>query len=654
MPTAFKTSLVPDLVARAFAPRPDETIWEWADCNVFFDTTMAPEAGPYRSANTPWTRRIQQLVQHPYHDGRRVHKIVVMKSSQTGFTEAILNCIRWFALFSPRNIIYAIDSREEAGNISDRLIPSLKKLGEDIFTGDDDDEKRYALKLRQMKIWFFGSFSAGRFANKQAAFGVCDEYEEHGRITGDTTSLANLESRSKRSEEGLVIVISKPKLDGGPIHEEFKNGNREIYLVPCPHCGTFQEINFESLQFQHCKNKKGEWDKERVLRETHMRCAATYCAPAEKIFEVDKKVPDGLSHAETRKALDELFAGLERQPIQEHHRPAMVVEAPSRFNPEKKTWEYYGPGARWLGTASGDPLVVSEHMSDLYDPVTAYVWGKIALEIISSKGDFVTRMGRWNHRLGLPWRRHAVRTDRDTILKLRGDYARGTVPFAPWFQAGKELMLPLLIGADVGLTYVRWVVVAVNKDDSMALIDWGTELHPQSIREIVFTQSWPLAGESGKRFAIVQGGMDPKYRNEDVYPACLQSQQKLWPVAGGASSRGHRSFAFGSIPTYPPPPAFGLLTFNDRDFKSELYVERIPNRRLIVPADIEEKRPDEVFDIIQELIAERLEEDRYGNLKWTNLQPNKTTVIPNHAGDALKICCVIWRYMMRKRNPNEK
>lgn len=300
--TSFRTKFIPALIAKIFAERPPETIWEFAERNVFFDATMAPEPGPYDSRKTPWTRRIQELVQNPVAAGvspanpaagtaastvpDRIRKIVVMKSSQTGFTEAILNCIRWFAARSPRNVIYAIDSKEEAGNISDRLIPTLKALGEDIFTGDDDDEKRFALKLRYMKVWFYGSFSAGKFANKQAPFGVCDEYEEHGRIAGDTTSLANLESRMKKSAEGLVVVLSKPKIEGGPIHEEYLHGDQELFMVPCPHCGTYQQITFESLKFDHCKNLLGEWDKSRVLRETEMTCAATYCVPMEEWNEL--------------------------------------------------------------------------------------------------------------------------------------------------------------------------------------------------------------------------------------------------------------------------------------------------------------------------------------------------------------------------------
>lgn len=590
--TPFRTKFIPALIAKIFADRPAETIWEFAEKNVFFDATMAPEPGPYDSEKTPWTRRIQELVQQPSAKGDRVRKIVVMKSSQTGFTEAILNCIRWFAARSPRNVIYAIDSKEEAGNISDRLIPTLKALGEDVFTGDDDDEKRFALKLRYMKVWFYGSFSAGKFANKQAPFGVCDEYEEHGRIAGDTTSLANLESRMKKSAEGLVVVLSKPKVEGGPIHEEFLRGNQEIFMVPCPHCGTYQQITFESMKFDHCKNLLGEWDKSRVLRETEMKCAATEC----------------------------------KESILDSHRREMVR------------------AGRWVATAKGDPGVISMQISDLYDVDTPNIWGQIALEIINSKGDPVRRMGVYNHRLGLPWRQQLVRADRATIIGLRGAYKRGTVPFTEWMDIGDEKpVVPIILGADVGLDYVRWMAAAFSKDGTMAVVDWGSELHPEHVRDIALNQAW--GGQS-----IRSGGMDLRYRREDVLPACLSSGGRIWPVLGSGGQQSRAPFALGSIPTFENFPWFKSLTFNDRDFKTELYIERIPNRRLMVPMDIETPRPGEEKDaIINELCAERLEENRHGHFEWTTAEPGKKNSRPNHFGDCAKICCVMWRYLNRKR-----
>jgi hypothetical protein len=95
--------------------------------------------------------------------------------------------------------------------------------------------------------------------------------------------------------------------------------------------------------------------------------------------------------------------------IEEHHKANMVQAAPTRFNAERKTWEVCGflpdgrTGARWLGTAKGDPEVVSMHISDLYSLKKSVSWGNIAKKIIRTKGDSIGRMAVWNP-LGREWK----------------------------------------------------------------------------------------------------------------------------------------------------------------------------------------------------------------------------------------------------------
>jgi hypothetical protein len=616
----FKTTWFPELLARAFADRPRETIWEWADAdNVFLDSTMADEAQFYRSRNTPWCRRIQELCQHPYHHGHRIRKIPVKKSSQSGFTEAVLNAIRWFVKFAPRNVIYSINSVVEAGNIRNRLVKTFEALGERIFTDNEDDLGKLKLTLLHMLIWLFGSYSPGSYANKQAPFCVTDEAEEHARITGQTRSVDDLDSRLKNAEEGLHVVISKPKLEHGIIDQQHKLGDREIYLVPCPHCETLQEITIEAIKFGHCKNLMNEWDLERVMIDTHMQCQAN--------------------------GRDEEGNPICGKRIEEQHKEKMVQAAPTRFNAEKKTWEVCGylpdgrTGARWLGTAKGDPEVVSMHISDLYSLKKSVSWGNIAKKIIQTKGDSIGRMAVWNHNLGLEWKEFEVRTEVSNILGLRGAYKRGEIPFEP---------AAFLMGADVGLDYVRWVVGAFDAGTNLALVDWGTELHPNAFLEIV-EHPWPLQGDYSKKFAVSFGFPDAKYRKEDVYAACLRSRGRLIPCSGSGSSRSRQAFAWGRFPKGLYPPEFGLISFNDRDFKSELYIDRIRdgNPKLIVPIDVDIPRQGEVASLIAELCAEQLKRNLRGYFDWDRGSR------PNHYGDCVKLILVGFRFSTRDRRAPE-
>jgi hypothetical protein len=587
----FRTDWFPEIVARIFADRPKQSIWEWADDdNVFLDSTMSAEPGFYRSSKTIWTRRFQELMGRPYHNGRRIRKIVWKKASQTGITEAILNAIRYFIRFAPRNVIYAIDAVTEAVNIRERLVRTLD--GEEVFTGDPDDLGRVKLTLRHMIVWFFGSFSAGKFANKQAPFGVVDEAEEHAKLSGDTTTSGNVEGRTKTSEEGLVVVVSKPKLKGGVIDKEHALGDQEIFLVPCPHCGTYQELTIEKLKFSHCKDLLQGWDLERVLNETYMECEATFCKKA--IFESAK--------------------------------PAMV--------------EQY----HWFPTNAGDPEVISFHISDLYSPHSSVSWGVLAKKMINSKHDRRLRQDLWNNNLGLEWEERVTKPEKIDILNCKSPYKRGEIPFPP---------VALLLGSDIGKSNAKWVVGGVSECGDVAAVDWGDEIHPDAIAEIVNTREF-VCRSNGQKYKIDHGAIDAKYRVEDSYAACMKAPLRLWPVAGGGGRSYRKTFGLAQLPTYPP--WLQLISFNDRDFKTELYIVRIKREvppgvpeenaekfkekmpRLLVPENVTD-------DLIRELVNEHLEEDEETGLMEFRRKG------PNHYGDCIKEIILLWRWMNRNRTP---
>jgi hypothetical protein len=601
----FKTTWLPDLVAKIFARVPNEKIWQWAERKVFLTSAMAPEPMFYDSKKTPWTRRIQELVQHPYYNGRRVRRIVVRKSSQTGYTEAVLNCMRWIAAHAPRNIIYAIDSAEEASNVADRFTNTLDSLGEHALADDRKDVKAGGRKitLRHSIIWFFGSGSAGKFANKQAPVVICDEIEEYKKLSGETSTVGNAASRMKKSREGLLIELSKPKLKNGPIDKDHSLGNQEVFIVPCPHCGTYQEIAWERIEFKHCKNLLGEWDKERLLRETYLKCVSPSCTT----------------------------------PILETHRAPMV------------------DNGRWIATAGPgakdyDPEVISQDMSDLYDRDNPRVWGEIAKQWVSAHTP-KARQEVYNHRLGRAWQPAQTKPEAIDVIRCKAPYQRRTIPWTP---------LAVVLAGDVGKEYAQWGVGAVNAADDIALIDWGRELHPSGLAKIL-TDNRYFCPADGKHYGIWQGIVDAKHRKEDVYAACLDQSVagRLWPCMGGGTARSKQTIAWGSLPTYPP--WLLLLTFSDREFKSELYSQRIKRQ---VPADLDDqeakaflaKMPrlllplDIDAQVITELTNEHFEEDPETE-EWGWIRKG-----PNHTGDIVKEMCVFWRYAKRtflQAQPND-
>ena len=674
----WSRSLTARAVVRAFTPPPDGEIWEWADDTVTLQNEDAAEPGEYRSSKTPWTRRIQVVIRHTkmwVWDWTlsewvqvQVTEFNVQKSSQSGYSEAALNGIRWFATFRPRNTIYAIDSAEEGKKIARRLLRSFKFLDQSIFTGDPDDIKTLEFQLRGMELLFYGSFSSGKFANKQAPFTISDEVEEHGKFI-----LGDLASRKKTSTGGLQINLSKPKLKGGPINQAFLRGNQEEFFVPCPHCGhnqylTFfpeeQDVPFHDYNdlievapgefmprplplgetrkmrtgrfvFDHCKNLLGKWDRLRVQRETYYECAAC------------------------------------QGKIEESHKRWMLDRG------------------QWLPLVVGNsPGIVSQHISDFYSEDELSTFGKIADEYIEAKHESYERVQSFfNHRCGKAWAEEANATKADDILantsgrtlwfvdspnsegqivrniypdeasaerlvvgnRERGidtplissvcaAYPRGTIPFEP-YRPKPDAPGTIILGSDVGGNYARWVIIAVHKNlRDAAVIDWGEELDPDSIRLVAANKTWPVR-LTGTACRVTSGWIDARWRTGDVYKACLASRGTLIPTKGlgGAAAVNVKLWSFVHVASYHAK--FSELHYNDQRAKDAMYTDRIKRmrRRLWFPVDVAE---DEAF--IEELCAERQKADRRGKLVWDD-----DVHEANHYGDSLKEALLGLDYMLR-------
>lgn len=674
----WSKSLVAKAVSRAFTPPPDMEIWDWADNTVVLQNEDAAEPGAYRSSKTLWTRRLQELIRNPrmwvwdWTLSRWVQVAVtevnIQKSSQSGFSEACLNGIRWSAKYRPRNTIYAIDSAEEAKKIARRLLRSFKFLDQSIFTGDPDDIKTLEFQLRGMELLFYGSFSSGKFANKQAPFMVADEVEEHGKFI-----LADLASRKKTSTGGLQVNLSKPKLKGGPINKAFLRGNQEEFFVVCPHCGHRQFLTFFSEErdvpfhefndlievargefmprplplgetrkmktgrfvFEHCKDLLGKWNHLRVQRETFYECAAC------------------------------------QGKIEEHHKRWMVDRGfwmPLQIN--------------------SSPGIVSQHISDFLSEDELSTFGKISDEYIDAKHDSHDRLQAfWNHRCGKAWAEEANATQESDILaNMAGKsvwlvdapntegqivrnifhdepsavrlsqantergvdapviysacqpYQRGTIPFEP-YRMRPDGPGTLILGSDIGGNYARWAVIAVHKNlADCAVIDWGEELDPDSVRELAANKQW-MVRLSGEKCRISHGWMDARWRPGDVYKACLASRGILIPTKGlgGAAAINVKLWSFVHVTSYHSK--FKELHYNDQRAKDALYIDRIKRmrRRIWFPSDVEN---DETF--LSEMCAERQKQDKSGKWIW-----DENITAPNHYGDSVKEATIGMDYMTR-------
>lgn len=672
-------------LSRAFTPPPDGEIWEWADANVLLENEDAAEPGEYRSAKTPWTRRLQELFRNPtmwmwnyklqQWQAVSVHEVSVQKSSQSGFSEACLNGIRWRASFRPCNTIYTLDSEKQAKKIARRLLRSLQHLDPEIFSGDPDDITSLLFKLRGMELSFVGSFSESSFTQVQAPLLICDELEEHG---GKNTA-ENLGSRNKTAKAGLQVNLSKPKLKGGPINVAFTSGNQEEFFVPCPHCQLMQPLTFFAeerdvpfseeideikdeatgeivarmprplplgetrkmrtgrIVFDHCRDALGKWDKLSILNDTYYECANPAC---------------------------------------------VATETKGRIYEDRKRWMIDRGDWRPM-VFDGTPGIVSQHFNDLYSEDESVKWGKLVLLWLKLKRQGGEGMKTfYNQYLGKVWSEEANKTEASDILAnmsgrhlwfvdttdseakptrhvfsdrssaeriiaeaaARGieiplvesycpPYRRGHLPWLPHMERGVGT---LLLGGDIGGNYARWAVLAAHPNlIDLAVIDWGHEFDVFSLAAMMNSRSWAYSGDNS-RHRVLRGFVDSNHRMEDVFKACLPTKRRLIPVigAGGATGRSVRLWNYTTVPMF----RLKRLEINDQRAKSALIIDRIKKKlkRLWFPIDVEEDA-----EFMEEMCQWEQIEDSKGRWYW----PDESG--PDHYCDCVKYAVQGFNFLTR-------
>ena len=456
---------VAGVLAGIYAPEPDEEIWEWAERTLRIPSTENEEmAGMFWSAKlTPYVKDLLKWARQP---GKG--EFWIKKSSQVGFTMAVLILICWMIVHRPGNIIYAIDSITEARNISKTRLRKwiennklLEGIGE-----NEDDLSNLTYYLRGMTVYMLGAHSKGGWANKSVVLCILDELDKHPYIEGEGTTVTLARERLKRPKNSKLIGFSTPG-DGDQITTEYDRGTKEEIRIPFPCCGHYQALHWKNLIFstKEFKDLADGYDREKVETSAYFKCEL--CGG--RLYDSQKN------------------AALQ---LQQHHRTA-----------EKATGR-----ARSL------------HVWDAYSPFVTF--GQLALEWIDAAGDPALTERFYRGRLGEKYEKSGTYLKTDDIRACRGAYQRGIIPFTPIL-----LMQTIDIQGDVQ----KSVKIAVDAAGNLHVIDWFTTL---VLREAVEWAFEPVTGPNGEQLLVTDGLIDEGHRALDVRRICLEAMPIFWPVKG--------------------------------------------------------------------------------------------------------------------------
>jgi len=469
---------VAGVLAGIYKPEPNEEIWEWAERTLRIPIQENKDfAGVLWSSNlTPYVRELMRWVKKP---GKG--EFWIRKSSQTGFTMAVLIIICWMVVHRPCPMAYAINSIEEAKKISKVRLQNwilynnlLKEIGE-----EEDSLNNLTFFFKSATVYMLSASSLGDWQNKSIEIFFMDELDLHPHHEGQGTTVEMARERCKRPPNSKIIGFSTPGATD-QITTEYKAGTMEEVRFPFPCCGHSQALKKENLVFssREFRDLAGGYLLDEVEKNAYFKC--------------------------------EMCGGKLR-----NHEKIAAMQA----------CEYVPTNPK------ATRRVRSAHVWDAYSPFISF--GDIALKWIRADGDGTLLERLYRGTFGEQFERSGATLKNADVLACRGSsnrddptyYEKGTLPFRPlWFIQVTDVQ------GDVQKT----AKIAFCPAGNLWVIDWKITT---SLSDAFDWIDVPVPGPDGEMFYCEEGFCDEGHTTKRIREECLErtridSLAAIWPVKG--------------------------------------------------------------------------------------------------------------------------
>lgn len=279
----------------SFAPPPRLTTSEWSEARRYLSAESSAEPGKWRNERTPYLVGIMDAACES-----GVHEVCVMCSSQVGKTESESNILGRQIDIDPCPILFLQPTLEMAQTYSkDRFAPMIRDtpvLREKVadFKSRDKNNTILHKNFPGGQVTFAGANSPASLASRPVRIVLADEIDRYPLSAGTEGDPVNLaRKRTATFWNWLVILVSTPTIKGvSRIEKAFAKSDQRKYFVPCPHCGHYQVLGWERIEYadkdrdnadprggvfyicEKCDRPTGEPHKTNMLRLGQWRATA--------------------------------------------------------------------------------------------------------------------------------------------------------------------------------------------------------------------------------------------------------------------------------------------------------------------------------------------------------------------------------------------
>lgn len=458
-----------DAFVRGLTPEPRLLVSEWADRNRILSSRSSKETGPWRTSRFPFLREPMDCLS----TSSPVQVVVVCKGSQVGGTEILNNWIGYVIDHAPGPFMAVLPSgdvnKRKSRQTLDPLLEDTPSLREKVKTRKSRDPGNTTL-LKVFPGGMLALESAGSAAGlrsmpiRNLALDELDGFPQSLEGEGDPEDLAERGTRAYFLTR-KILKVSTPTVEGrSRITFAFRQTDRRYYLVPCPHCGHRQKIEWKRIKWDMGEDED-RLDVAAALRDGK-RAAWLECEGCAK--RIDEAEKTGM-----------LAAG------------EWVPEDPGRGE-----------------------LVRGYHLSALYSPFGFYPWAASVARHLEAQGN-PEKLRVWvNQDLGETWKEKGDAPEWRTLYERRESYPTGTVPLRG---------LVLTAGVDVQGDRIEVEIQAWAQDFESWSVEYlvfpgSTEHEEASWRELdrLLEHEWPHA-DGGSPLRISALAIDCGFASQTVY-----------------------------------------------------------------------------------------------------------------------------------------
>ena len=343
------------------------TVSEWAGKYRMLDSKSSAIPGPWNNDITPYLTGVMDEF-----NNYETSKIIFVKPTQVGGTEALQNMIGYIVMQDPAPTMIVYPTETLAKSISETRLQPMLRATPELARRFDENSQLLELQFDGMYLTLAGSNSPSGLASKPIRFVLMDEVDKYPGTSGKEADPIKLATeRTKTFHDKKIYITSTPTLKTGHIWKEKESADIEKhYFVPCPHCGEYIELKFSNIRFP---DEEGMTYADRAEFATYI-CQECGCA----ITDADKN--NMIRHGEWR--------------IVRHNT------------------QYVRSVAFWINT--------------LYSPFVR--WADIVKEFLTTKDDpdlFQNFVNSW---LAEPWEDTKLKTSAELVLERQTELPEYVVP----------------------------------------------------------------------------------------------------------------------------------------------------------------------------------------------------------------------------------